>query len=315
MKNFKLFNTDKRWYKANFHAHSTRSDGLLTPEQMVKCYAEQGYSILSLSEHEKYTDTVEFDTKDLIVYPGIERSISLPDGEEFHIHGLADLSEVCMHRYHHDQYIPIPKYESMKDVQKIIDELKAHGNYVMLNHPYWSFNTFDKLHALKNYDFIEIFNYGAHTHSDLGDSELYFDELLKTNKVTALAADDNHNSNRYVPGIHMYDSFGGFVMLQMDEFSRQGVSDALERGSFYASSGPEIYQFSRSENQITVTCSEVSSIVFKAWPRRGTRIFQNSQKLMTSATYTLRGGEKWIRVKCIDEKGRCAWSNPIYLED
>ena len=57
MKKFEQFDTNKRWYKANFHAHSTRSDGLLTPEQMIKCYKEQGYSILTLSEHEKYTDT------------------------------------------------------------------------------------------------------------------------------------------------------------------------------------------------------------------------------------------------------------------
>ena len=315
MKKFEQFDTNKRWYKANFHAHSTRSDGLLTPEQMIKCYKEQGYSILTLSEHEKYTDTEEFDTNDMIVYPGIERSIELPDKEAFHIHGIANYSEECSNRYRHDEYIPVPKYNHMQDVQTIIDEVKERGNFVMLNHPYWSFNTFEHLQSLNNYDFIEVYNHNCHIGTDHGNNEIFFDELLKYKNVKAVAADDNHNSNRYIPGVHMWDSFGGFTMLQLDEFSRKGISDALKNGRFYASSGPEIYQFSRCGNEISVTCSKLASIVFKAWPKRGYCIQPTNDNGCSTATYALRGGEKWIRVKCIDEKGRCAWSNPIYLED
>lgn len=315
MKSFKQFDTGKRWYKANFHAHSTRSDGLLTPQQLVQAYKQQGYSVLMLSEHERYTDTVEFDTVDMMVYPGIERSIRLPGKEEFHIQGIADFSMKSDIRHSHDEYIPVPEFHSIQDVQKIIDDLKRRGNFVMINHPYWSFNTFDHLQALHDYDFIELYNHNCHMETDLGNSEIFYDELLKTSRLNALATDDNHNSHRYEKGVHMWDSFGGFVMLQMDELSRKGVSDALKRGTFYASNGPEIYQFSRHDHQVTVVCSKAASIVFKAGPRRGYRILPRDGEGLTSATYTLRGGEQWIRVKCIDETGRCAWSNPIYLTE
>lgn len=314
MKVFQQFDEKKKWYKANFHAHSARSDGRLTPEEMVRLYKEQGYSILALSEHETYTDTREFDTEDMIVYPAIERSINLPEHETFHIHGIADYGRDVKNRCLHDEVIPVPDFCGMEDVQKIIDELKERGNFVMLNHPYWSFNTFEHLGGLTGYDFVEIFNFGAEIHGNLGDSEAYCDELWKKNFFLAVAADDNHNSNRYKKGIDMWDSFGGFTMLQLDEFSRRGISDALKKGAFYASAGPEIYQFSLCGNTAAVKCSEVKTIAFKAWPRRGYCIHKEEGGSLTEASYTLRGEEKWIRVKCIDEQGRAAWSNPIYIE-
>lgn len=309
-----LFDKNKKWYKANFHAHSTNSDGLLTPHEMVKVYKENGYAILMLSEHERYTDTTEFDRDDFIVYPGIERSIMLPDQETFHIQGIADFTQENNQRYTNQEYIPVPDYHDMQDVQKILDELKNHGNFVMINHPYWSFNSFDRLHFSNNYDFLEIYNHNCHALTDHGNNEIYYDELLKTNHFNVLATDDNHNSHRYKPGIHMVDRFGGFTMLQLDELSRKGISEALKNGHFYASSGPEIYQITQEGNTISVQCSPVETIAFKAWPRRGYCAQQEIDQPLTSASYTLRGNEQWIRITCIDHQGKRAWSNPIYLE-
>ncbi len=43
------------WYKGNLHCHSTRSsDGMLSPEEVVKSYEDNGYSFLSITDHVRW---------------------------------------------------------------------------------------------------------------------------------------------------------------------------------------------------------------------------------------------------------------------
>ena len=48
-----LISPHVKQYKANLHCHSTLSDGHLTPEQLKKLYKDNGYSILSITDHER----------------------------------------------------------------------------------------------------------------------------------------------------------------------------------------------------------------------------------------------------------------------
>lgn len=40
-----------RFFRGNLHCHSSRSDGLLGPEEVVSAYREAGYDFLCLSDH------------------------------------------------------------------------------------------------------------------------------------------------------------------------------------------------------------------------------------------------------------------------
>lgn len=42
MKEYNGFKNCGSWYKGNIHSHTTISDGMLTPEQSVKLYKENG---------------------------------------------------------------------------------------------------------------------------------------------------------------------------------------------------------------------------------------------------------------------------------
>lgn len=42
-------------YKANFHTHTTRSDGIFSPQAVVDMYKEHGYSILAITDHNTIT--------------------------------------------------------------------------------------------------------------------------------------------------------------------------------------------------------------------------------------------------------------------
>ena len=48
-----------------------------------------------------------------------------------------------------------------------------------------------------------------------------------------------------------------------------------------------------------------------SYPPRGKTSFVDGQ---TEASFELTGREKYVRVECIDEAGRAAWTNPIFFD-
>ena len=77
--------------KSDLHLHSTVSDGLLTPTELVDKVFEAGIRIMSLTDHdstdgleEAITTATKYD--DLILIPGVELSTDTTNGE-IHILG------------------------------------------------------------------------------------------------------------------------------------------------------------------------------------------------------------------------------------
>ena len=44
-----------RQYKANFHTHTTKSDGIMNPHAVVDAYHQLGYDVLSITDHDEVT--------------------------------------------------------------------------------------------------------------------------------------------------------------------------------------------------------------------------------------------------------------------
>ncbi|MCC6792855.1 MAG: hypothetical protein IT336_14285, partial [Thermomicrobiales bacterium] len=45
------FDKPGRFWKGNLHTHSTRSDGKLTPAEVIAAYQARGYDFLALADH------------------------------------------------------------------------------------------------------------------------------------------------------------------------------------------------------------------------------------------------------------------------
>ena len=45
------FNKPGRFWKGNLHTHSTKSDGKLTPSEVMAAYRGHGYDFLALTDH------------------------------------------------------------------------------------------------------------------------------------------------------------------------------------------------------------------------------------------------------------------------
>ena len=51
----------KRWFRGNLHTHSTVSDGLKTPDEVIRIYRNEGYDFLAFTDHWKPSGSGEKD--------------------------------------------------------------------------------------------------------------------------------------------------------------------------------------------------------------------------------------------------------------
>ena len=77
------------WYRANFHSHTTHSDGRLTPEQVKDLYKSRGYSIIAYSDHERFIPHPDLDDEGFLALYAIECALHIdkdplqpPPGQE-----------------------------------------------------------------------------------------------------------------------------------------------------------------------------------------------------------------------------------------
>ncbi len=308
----------KKGFKGNLHAHSTVSDGKLSPEQVARLYRERGYSFLAFSEHQCYTYHHDLQAPDFIVLPAIEINASFGEPRRFfHANGI--LGPKSLRRsselpYEHLQYLDVPDLRDYPSgAQRAINELRESGHLVMFNHPEWSFNSYDDLVSLDGYFAVEIYNYASDVETGIGLSTGHWDAVLRSGrKVWGVAADDNHNRNKFGEAPQEWDSLGGWVTVDADELSHDAIASSLLQGKFYSSMGPEIHYLGFDGNKVCVECSPVKSIYFISYFHHGYSRRNKNGGAVESAEYEIKGTEKYIRVECVDEKGRIAWSNPIF---
>lgn len=302
-------------YKGNLHAHTTRSDGKHTPEQLVNVYKDNGYDFVSFSDHRYFSDTHDFDQDDFIIINAYEMtSEGKPENKLFHIHGIIHEDRPRIVSFEHDEKHIEPLYKGVETVQQVIDEIRERGMVAVVNHPKWSRNTFEELLQLNDYFAVEIYNHKAEVRDGIGSSTEHWDYLLDNGKkVFGLAGDDSHDLS---VNDKMGQYFGGWVMIQSKALTQKSIVNALLDGNFYSTTGPIINHIEVIDNEIVIECSAVEKVRFLCKTLRRGALYKNMDgSPVTNATYKLKGDELYIRIECVDYNGKIAYSNPIFLED
>jgi hypothetical protein len=122
-------------------------------------------------------------------------------------------------------------------------------------------------------------------------------------RLNAYAADDAHFGTP--------DAGGGWVMVKAETLEPEPILDALKRGDFYSSQGPEIHDIAVSGEEVTVACSPASWIV-AAGAGSGTRCAYGQDLRRATLSLDCFGEDGYFRITVTDYKGRQAWSNPIW---
>lgn len=304
-------NRNGNFYKGNLHTHTTISDGKKSPEEIVKIYKENGYSFISITDHNIYGIHSELNTNDFKIIPGIELETIYNWGPPMysvhHILGIGNPDTVLYKHGHSFDRDTLFKTSP----QDLIDELKANGNLVIYNHPHWSKVNFEDIVNLKGLNGMEIYNYGCDIENHTGRAEVFYDHFLgHSNYMWCYGTDDAHLS--------LPDALGGYITVKAPELSHNAIFEALINGSFYASAAamgkkaPEIYDFYVEDGVAKFSCSPCRRINFITnGPYFSLQDFDNSK--LTCAEYKLPDNIEFVRAVCVDEFGYTSFTQPILL--
>ena len=286
----KLIDSNRKYYKGNTHAHTTRSDGRRTPEEVMRMFKEQGYDFLVLTDHWKSGPTLRFE--DMLVMTGAEYDFVFPR-QELHVVGLfpdAAAPECLRRGMGHEE---------------LIRRINEAGGAAIAAHPAWSLNTPELLLGLEGICATEIYNTisGTPWNGPRADSSGILDIVAAAGRcIPQIAADDSH--------FYTGEQCVSFTMLQADELTPEGVIAAMRRGSFYASQGPRILDAEIESGRVILhttpvkCCSFISNLV---WVDDRCRVGEG----IIEHIYEIKPGETFIRAEIVDDRGRKAWLSPV----
>ncbi len=297
------FRNNGRWYKGNYHSHTTLSDGALTPEEQIEMYRRHGYDFLAFTDHNVMNSRREWGDEKFLMLPAWERDISYIDKVKcIHVVGLFPETTAEVSSFRREK----GDKETMTD-QELLDQMRRDdGNvFISIAHPTWSRMEISELLSLKNFDAVEVFNTGTECLCHEGHAEYVWDTLLRHGKhVLAVACDDTHGHTK------RDDHFGGWIMVNAPALTRHDILENIRCGNYYSTMGPEIRDWGLAGDEVYIECSAVDEVHFITWPARGKANFDRGT---TEMRYKLKGGEKYVRVEVIDSEGKRAWTNPIYF--
>ena len=150
---------------------------------------------------------------------------------------------------------------------------------------------------------MEIWNSGCAIEHDLDTNASYWDELLmQGRRIYGVATDDGHDMSHHGHG---------WVMVQAEN-DLDSILDALQRGAFYASCGPEIYDFYVEDGRAVIDCSPCCYAGFR-YGHMPTRMTQGDG--VTHSEYAVPDTFSYIRGVVKDAQGRRAWTQPVFLRE
>jgi hypothetical protein len=294
-----------RFFRGNLHCHSTRSDGLVDPEEVVGAYRDAGYDFVCLSDHfeEEYgwrvTDTRHLRDENFTTILGAELRSSHKEERNSYWVTAAGLPL--------DFAAPPPG-----DHAEAIGRARALGAFVVMLHPglnNLSLGAVEGLPAIDAVHAVEVYNHNNAMAAlpDRAEGAYMLDGLLEGGrKVLVNAGDDAHFG-------HPRDRFGGWVEVYCDRLDPDAVIAALKAGYYYSTQGPEIRELIVDEDRLRVRTSEAYAISLTTGGDRWQSGSERTGEPVAEAEFDLapfRGS--YCRVTVVEATGKRAWSNPIW---
>ncbi|MBO7148291.1 MAG: CehA/McbA family metallohydrolase [Clostridia bacterium] len=306
------FNGNKKMLKGGLHCHTTRSDGAGDPADVIRLHHKNGYDFLAITDHRNYNYINYAPEVPMTIIPGMEFDSTF----EYNGDGFRCFHTVCLgpskeegNGFEQDVKLPTGKSTCQEEYQHYLDDIHAKKNITIHCHPEWS-NTparyFDKLEGNVA---IEVWNTGAAMGNECDTDAAYWDELLGMGKrLWGVAADDGHGMNGHCKGWVMVNS----------ENNINAILEAIKDGAFYSSCGPEIYDFYIEDGKAIIECSPASRIRFHS-DKHTTKVRRGENgALITRAELELddtwQKRYEYVRAVVIDENGKKAWTNPIFVD-
>jgi predicted metal-dependent phosphoesterase TrpH len=299
------FETPGVWLRCALHAHTTNSDGELSPRLLVRHYERAGFDVLAITDHRVRTE--EPSTENLLVLPSTELDVRLKADRTAHVLGLGIAAE------------PATSTTELPTLEAAAAWITANGGVGYLAHPYWSGIGVAELDGLDGLAGLEVYNAGCELETGRGLSVVHWDEILESSGgCFAVAADDTHH-----PG---FDSGVAWTWARAAGRSADAVLAALRDGASYSSTGPVLEDLYVDGRTVEVRCSPARRVTLLTGPRRGASVVagklgyrhagdvleRDSDGAIIAARLTAPAKARYARLEVHDASGATAWTNPLW---
>ncbi len=293
------------WLRCALHAHTTRSDGELSPEELVGHYERSDFDVLAITDH--WVRTEARSTDRLLVMPSSELSFLLPGEGDGHLLAFGIDED------------PLEFVRTRPDLAAAAAWVGDHGGVAYLAHPYWTGAAASGLSLCEGVAGLEVYNAGCELEVGRGLSTVHWDDLLERGgRYFGIAADDSHHAD--------FDSGFAWVWARVAERSQAAVLGALANGSFYSSMGPLVHELRVEDGSVEVRCSPCNRATLCTGRRRGSSVSagrfgyryggeilsESDMGEITGARLERPAGSPYGRVELVDSYGRKAWTNPLW---
>lgn len=329
-----------RFYKANLHMHTTISDGKMTPEETKAFFLERGYSIVAFTDHEVIVPHNDLTDGEFLALTAVEAATNddWPNGYPhcrcYHVNLYAKDQNarafpVFDERYvwpaHVAEYlaeeckgVKYLRHYSVEGMNDLIAKANDAGFLVSFNHPNWSNQRYPDYAGLKGLWGVEIFNTGCFRMGYKEETQPLEDLLHLNESVFPLCTDDAHR---------IEDCAGGWVQVKAETLEYGTVMGALERGDFYASTGPEIHELYIEGGYVHLTCSDAREIFLRTERRCTRATFAKAGESVREVTYNLNDflteskNERamryrpWFRLEIYDHDGKAAYTRAYFVDE
>ena len=323
MKNIVIIDPAVPQWKGNLHMHTNRSPDCHTDyHDALNQYKAQGYHFCLVSDHEKYWDSPEMDSKDFCVLSGVESAfwrnqtrdymLTKHDVTSMHLNMIKDVTVTDAEPgYAHDQILPRPMDYGLDSWNDYIQMLRDKGHIVMLNHPNWSRLAPEMMLGIRGCFAFEIYNTSSILEVGCNDDEEIWDYCLNRGKFIYAAAGDD---------THLYAGEGvccggGFNMVSAKELNAASLVTAMKAGQFYPSTGPVIHEMRVEDGTLYMRFSPAQSVRVIGGPGFGTGKAVPKGDTFTEYTWKVKDGLRFFRVTVTDPTGGIAWTQPVMMAD
>jgi hypothetical protein len=297
------------WLRCALHAHTTNSDGELSPDELARHYERAGFDVLAITDH--WVRTRQPSTERLLVLAGTELDARLArNGGHAHVLALGLDAD------------PEPPADSgaFPGLTETVAWIAERGGIPYIAHTYWSGLRPDDWEAVAGLVGLEVYNAGCELEIGRGLASLHWDEVLERRRpCLGIATDDSHHP--------AHDSSLAWVWARCAERSAESVLDALRDGSFYSSTGPKILMLAVEDGAVEVRCTPAQSVTLLAGRRRGARanagrleyphraeiLERDAAGEIVAARLERPAGAPYGRLEVADGQGRTAWTNPLWI--
>jgi hypothetical protein len=293
------FQMPGQFYRGNLHTHSTRSDGGKPPAEVMRAYRENGYAFLALTDHflpgygYPIVDTREFRDEGFTTLIGAE--LHAPRT------GLGDLWHLVAVGLPLDFAPPSPDETG----PMLAARAKGAGAFIGIAHPAWYGLSLEDVLSIDAADAIEVYNATCATLNDRADSWYVSDQLSARGKrLLTYATDDAHF-------VHRPDVARAWVEVKAERLDPETLLAALKAGHFYSSQGPQLHDVAVHDGRLVVESSPVRAVFLSGL---GARAQSTLGSDLTHADFSVdRFAGSYARITIVDDQGRRAWTNPIWI--